>query len=168
MKKTRGPIGKRGNSNPNRYKGVMFSNSDMEIPSKEYNKISAPTQYYIDMPEEQYLALKGREKSKAAIIRASHARVKRNAVSNPRGKNQYTEENQINDYLQKAAFNAKAIVPDIISTIVNIAQNSNSQLNQLRACELLLSYTIAKPKHVEHSRAEGKTFIILPPEVILG
>jgi hypothetical protein len=147
---------------------VVFDNISL---SSDEDNLPAPksSRYYIEMPEDDYLKLGGKEKSKATILRAGEKRRLRDKVPNPVGTNQYSKINAVKKFLAEADDKVKSTAPGVIETIVEIVMNTNeTTLNRLRGCDILLSYTLAKPQYkTERAKEDKQTFIILPPDVIL-
>lgn len=124
------------------------------------------------MSAEDVAKLPGKLRSKAAIIKAAHAR-KGKGPANPKGKNQYTEKKMVKDFIKNTQLDAlrklNAHSFDTIEMIMAIAQNDKTKtLDRLRALEILLAYQIAKPAVRKDEQVEGsKTFVVMPSDSIM-
>lgn len=147
----------------------IFNESAMSFPERNPHTGLPSTKECLNMSEEEVAKLKGRAKSKATIVRAAAKR--KGQVSNPGGNNQWTKENAIKKYREEAVIDTlqklKDSTPHAIDVINSILQGG-TELNKLRAAEILIAYQIAKPVYKEKDDDSApKTFIVLPPETII-
>lgn len=163
----------------------ILNNSEMSFPEKNVGE-HTPKQYgefkcnnglpstaeCLAMSDAEVNALKGRAKSKAKMIRGNAKKRAEGHLPNPKGHNKWTKENAMRDYRENAALKTleklKETVPHAIDVIVDIMK-TGTDLNKLRACELVLAYQIAKPavRKDEKHDSDVKTFVVLPPDAII-
>lgn len=152
---------------------VLFDNGNgnHEGITLQVDKLPKQTkEHYLNMSEEEYLALKGKEKSRAAIIRNRHKRPK---TTNPKGRNQYTEallvKNLIKSNREKTLAKLDELNKDMIDHLSYLMFHGKLELTQLRAIELALAYSIGKPNTREAPKEENgekAPMIVMPAQEI--
>lgn len=142
-------------------KQVLFSRHSPE--TKEIKRVLK--EKYLAMSEEEYMKLKGKDKSYAALIRNQ---LKGQKPPNPKGKNQYTEDLLVKELINSNRTTTLAALDQLrdpmVARLKHLMFHGKSEITQLQAIQLGLSYSIGKPEiRKAPPEAKGKSPMLVVP-----